>query len=75
MQINIQELNMKNNTTIFFLIACTVIVTAITTPMMETDNQENIFKNIQTFELTSLIGIESQENIFKSMQCYGYYGC
>jgi hypothetical protein len=66
---------MKNNAIILFLVAFTVIATAITTPMMETDNQENIFKNIQTLELTSLIGIESQENIFKSIQCYGYYGC
>ena len=66
---------MKNNTIILFLVAFIVIATAITTPMMETDNQENIFKNIQTLELTSLIGIESQENIFKSIQCYGYYGC
>ena len=75
MQINIQELNMKNNTIILFLVASIVIATAITTPMMETDNQEKIFKNIQALELTSLIGIESQENIFKSIQCYGYYGC
>jgi hypothetical protein len=66
---------MKNNAIILFLVAFTVIAVAITTPMMETDNQENIFKNIQTLELTSLIGIESQENIFKSIQCYGYYGC
>ena len=64
---------MKNNTIILFLVAFIVIATAITTPMMETDN--HIFKNIQTLELTSLIGIESQENIFKSIQCYGYYGC
>ena len=75
MQINIQELNMKNNTIILFLVASIVIATAITTPMMETDNQEKIFKNIQALELTSLIGLESQENIFKSIQCYGYYGC
>jgi hypothetical protein len=66
---------MKNNTIILFLVAFIVIAPAITTPMMETDNQEKIFKNIQTLELTSLIGIESQENIFKSIQCYGYYGC
>ena len=66
---------MKNNAIILFLVALTVIAVGITTPLIGTDNQENIFKNIQTLELTSLIGIENQENIFKSMQCYGYYGC
>jgi hypothetical protein len=66
---------MKNNAIIFFLIALTVIATAITTPLIGTDNQGNIFKNIPILELTSLIGIENQENIFKSIQCYGYYGC
>ena len=75
MQINIQELNMKNNARILFLVAFTVIAVAITTPMMGTDYQKNILKNIQTGELTSLIGIDNQEKIFKSIQCYGYYGC
>ena len=66
---------MKNNAIILFFVALTVIAVAITTPLTGTDNQEIIFNNIQTLELTALIGIENQENIFKSIQCYGYYGC
>lgn len=40
---------MKNNTMILFLIAFTVIATAITIPIIVIDNQENIYKNIQCY--------------------------